>query len=88
MSVSTAQRGFPETEFRSRVERAQKKMEADEIDALLLMTEPDVRYFTGFLTQFWQSPTRPWFLLVPAQRKADCNHPRNWPAIHVTNLAG
>ena len=69
MSVSTAQRGFPETEFRTRVERAQKKMEADGVDALLLMTEPDVRYFTGFLTQFWQSPTRPWFLLVPRSGK-------------------
>jgi len=28
-----------------------------------------VRYFTGFLTQFWQSPTRPWFLLVPREGK-------------------
>jgi len=28
-----------------------------------------VRYFTGFLTQFWQSPTRPWFLLLPATGK-------------------
>lgn len=36
------------------------------IDALLLTTEPEVRYFSGFLTQFWQSPTRPWFLVVPA----------------------
>ncbi|MGI9464036.1 MAG: M24 family metallopeptidase, partial [Aestuariivirgaceae bacterium] len=39
------------------------------IDALLLTTEPEVRYFSGFLTQFWQSPTRPWFLVVPAKGK-------------------
>ena len=39
------------------------------LDALLLTTEPEVRYFTGFLTQFWQSPTRPWFLVVPAAGK-------------------
>ena len=39
------------------------------VDALLLTTEPNVRYFSGFLTQFWQSPTRPWFLLVPADGK-------------------
>ena len=35
------------------------------IDLLLLTTEADVRWFSGFLTRFWQSPTRPWFLLVP-----------------------
>ena len=34
--------------------------------ALLLTSEPDVRYFTGFLTRFWESPTRPWFLVLPA----------------------
>jgi len=27
----------------------------------------DVRYFTGFLTRFWESPTRPWFVIVPAK---------------------
>jgi Xaa-Pro aminopeptidase len=36
---------------------------------LLLMTEPEVRYFSGFHTLFWQSPTRPWFLFVPASGK-------------------
>lgn len=35
------------------------------LDALPLTTEPVVRYFTGFLTRFWESPTRPWFLVVP-----------------------
>lgn len=37
------------------------------LDALLLTTEPEVRYFTGYLTRFWESPTRPWFLIVPAE---------------------
>jgi Xaa-Pro aminopeptidase len=40
-------------------------MEAASLDALLLTTEPEVRYFTGYLTRFWESPTRPWFLIVP-----------------------
>lgn len=44
-------------------------MSDEGIDALLLTTEPNVRYFSGFLTQFWQSPTRPWFLVVPWQGK-------------------
>lgn len=35
------------------------------IDVLWLTTEADVRYLSGFLTQFWQSPTRPWHLLLP-----------------------
>lgn len=62
-------RGFPRSEFESRLSRAQKLMNRHSIDALLLTTEPEVRYFSGFLTQFWQSPTRPWFMVVPLQGK-------------------
>ncbi len=62
-------RGFPPEEFAGRLARAQVRMAAAGLDALLLTTEPEVRYFSGFLTQFWESPTRPWFLLVPAAGK-------------------
>ena len=62
-------RGFPTSEFEARLERAQRLMRAEGLGALLLTTEPEVRWFTGFLTQFWQSPTRPWFLVVPAKGK-------------------
>ena len=62
-------RGFSEREFESRTERAQSLMRDLEVDAILLTTEPQVRYFSGFLTQFWLSPTRPWFLLIPATGK-------------------
>ena len=62
-------RGFPVSEFEQRTERAQRMMRKLEIDAMLLTTEPYVRYFTGFFTQFWLSPTRPWFLLVPLEGK-------------------
>lgn len=62
-------RGFPVSEFEQRTERAQRMMRTLEIDAMLLTTEPYVRYFTGFFTQFWLSPTRPWFLLVPLEGK-------------------
>lgn len=57
---------LPVTEYRSRTARAQQAMAAQGIAALLLISEPDVRYFTGFLTRFWESPTRPWFLVLPA----------------------
>ena len=56
---------FPEAEYRARLVRMQAGMAAAGLDALLLTTEPDLRYVTGFLTRFWESPTRPWFLVVP-----------------------
>ncbi|MXQ09691.1 M24 family metallopeptidase [Alphaproteobacteria bacterium GH1-50] len=62
----TGARGFPAAEYRGRVARAQAQMSESGLDALLLTTEPDIRYFTGFLTRFWESPTRPWFLVLPA----------------------
>jgi Xaa-Pro aminopeptidase len=40
-------------------------MHQQQITALWLTSEPEIRYFSGFLTQFWQSPTRPWFMVVP-----------------------
>ncbi len=62
-------RGFPENEFAGRTARAQQRLAAQGLAGLLVMSEPEVRYFSGFLTQFWQSPTRPWFLFVPAAGK-------------------
>ena len=44
-------------------------MHAAGLDALWFTTEAEVRYFTGFRTLFWQSPTRPWFLVVPRQSR-------------------
>ena len=60
-------RGFPVSEFEARTAKAQTLMAKAGLSGLLLMTEPEVRYFSGFHTQFWQSPTRPWFLFVPSQ---------------------
>lgn len=40
-------------------------MEAARIAALLLTSPADVFYVTGFLTRFWESPARPWFLVLP-----------------------
>lgn len=57
---------FPPEEFAARTAKAQAMMAKRGLAALLLTTEPEVRYFTGFLTRFWESPTRPWFLVVPA----------------------
>jgi len=58
-------KGFETTEFKARLTRAQSRMNAVDLDAILLTTEPDIRYFTGYLTRFWESPCRPWFLILP-----------------------
>ena len=62
-------RGFDQSEFESRMQRVQARMLEARMDAILLTTESDVRYFTGFFTQFWESPTRPWFVLLPVAGK-------------------
>ena len=67
--VSAPPRGFPEAEYAARTARAQAQMARAGLAGLLLMTEAEVRYFSGFHTLFWQSPTRPWFLFLPAEGK-------------------
>lgn len=62
-------RGFPDSEFATRTANAQTLMANQGLSGLLLMSEPDIRYFSGFHTLFWQSPTRPWFLFVPIEGK-------------------
>lgn len=57
---------FPADEFRRRVAALQARMAAADLGALLLTTAADVFYVTGFLTRFWESPARPWFVVVPA----------------------
>jgi Xaa-Pro aminopeptidase len=59
--------GFTPAEFEKRVQRAQQIMRPNELDAIFVTTPPNVRYFTGFDSQFWESPTRPWFVVVPLQ---------------------
>ena len=55
---------FPRTEYEARLEAANRAMHINNLDAILLASEAEVRYFTGFRTQFWQSPTRPWFVIL------------------------
>ena len=65
----TPSRGFPVSEFEARLAKAQSQMAVEDLSAMLMTTEPEVRYFSGFLSQFWQSPTRPWFMVIPATGK-------------------
>ena len=59
--------GFDQPEFERRLVKAQARLHDDRLDALVVTCAPNVRYFTGFNTQFWESPTRPWFIVVPRQ---------------------
>jgi len=57
-------RGFDKTEYRERVLKTQKLMENKNVDILLISSPQNFRYFTGLDSYFWESPTRPWFLLI------------------------
>jgi len=82
--MTVLERGFDVAEFEMRTLKAQEMMADHRLDALFFTTEPNVRYFTGFLTQFWESPTRPWFLVVPAKGKPIAVIPE----IGATGMAG
>ena len=62
-------RSFEEAEFAARCAAAQAAMQQASVAAILLTSEAEIRYFTGFKTQFWQSPTRPWFVVIPLSCK-------------------
>lgn len=57
---------FPKTEYLARVHAAQQAMAQHGFGALWISTEAEFRYFTGYMTKFWESPCRPWYLVIPA----------------------
>ncbi len=59
-------RGFKAADIHARWAALQHAMQTAGMDALMLTTEPDVRYVSGYLTPFWQSPTRTWTVILPA----------------------
>ena len=63
-AVTLPTRGFPKSEFKRRLDALQRVMVRRKLDAVLFTSEVEIRYFTGFMTQFWQSPTRPWYLII------------------------
>ena len=56
---------FPATEYQARTRALQNQMAQRGQDALLLTQPADIFYASGFLTRFWESPARPWFIVVP-----------------------
>lgn len=67
--LTLPKRGFSPAEFETRTRRAQSIMRNHGLDAIFVTAPPNIRYFTGFDSQFWESPTRPWFIVIPAEGK-------------------
>lgn len=67
--LQAPKRGFEKQEYENRLAKIQRLMFDEEIDAILLTTQVDIEYYTGFKTQFFESPTRPWFVLIPLDDK-------------------
>ena len=67
IEMKMPRRGFTSSEFERRTHRAQVIMDRHGFDALLVTAPSNIRYFTGFDSQFWESPTRPWFVVVPRE---------------------
>ena len=68
-SETNIKKGFADEEFENRTLRAQEIMHEYQLDGILLTTPQNIRYFTGYDSQFWESPTRPWFVIVPLSGK-------------------
>ena len=62
-------RGFDISEYENRLDSIQRLMHSQKMDAILLTTQVDIEYYTGFKTQFFQSPTRPWYVVIPSDNK-------------------
>ena len=59
---------FPKSEYEDRVERARALMRVEELDALMVSSESNFKYLTGFTTQnAWNIPARPWFFVLPLE---------------------
>lgn len=63
----TPPRPHAPAECAARLARVQAGLQARGLAGLLVTTEQEFCYFTGVLTRFWQSPSRPWFLILPAE---------------------
>ena len=57
---------FTRAEFEDRAERARRLMTAAKLDGLMLTSEANMEYLSGFTSQFpWNSQSRPWYFVFP-----------------------
>jgi Xaa-Pro dipeptidase len=60
---------FPESEYEARYQKIQVEMADLGMDAILLTTEPNIRYFTGFKTSIFKLKLRPLFAILRADSR-------------------
>src|SRR5688572_12820019 len=58
---------FEVVEYENRLEAAQRLMQRDRLDAILITSEDHFRYFTGFNSPTWVNLTRPRYAVLPCQ---------------------
>ena len=73
--IISPKRGFEVSEYENRLDNIQKLMHESRMDAILLTTQVDIEYYTGCKTQFFQSPTRPWYVLISSSNKPKASIP-------------
>ena len=54
------------SEIPARLDRLRGLMAERGLAGMLLTSPPDILWATGFLTRFWESPTRAWHVVIPA----------------------
>ena len=55
---------FPKEEFTNRISKMQENLDRENIEAIIITSPSNFRYFSGLDSNFWESPTRPWFLVI------------------------
>ena len=60
---------FPKEEYLKRLDNIRKSLENENIDAIVITSPANFRYFSGLDSNFWESPTRPWFLIISKNGK-------------------
>jgi Xaa-Pro dipeptidase len=71
-------RPFTQAEMEGRAERARKLMTKYKLDAVMVTSEPNLEYLSGFTSQFpWASPSRPWYFVLPRVGKPSAVIPEN-----------
>ena len=76
--MNIPKRGFEIAEYENRLGKIQKLMFDAKMDAILLTTQVDIEYYTGFKSQFFQSPTRPWYRFNTKHWQTKSNYSNNW----------
>ena len=57
-------RGFDIIEYKKRVSKAVNLMREKDLEIVVITSPHNFRYFSGLDSYFWESPTRPWFLVL------------------------